>query len=63
MHSGMRDLDLFHSFGSVVDAGRFTRAGERVRRTQSTVSQQIGHLEEFYHAIYVWRIGGTPVGK
>ncbi|MBN4669498.1 LysR family transcriptional regulator, partial [Pandoraea nosoerga] len=30
----------------VVDAGGFTRAGERVHRTQSTVSQQIKRLEE-----------------
>src|SRR6202045_4466013 len=42
----MFDLDLLRSFGSVVDAGGFTRAGERVHRTQSTVSQQIKRLEE-----------------
>ena len=30
----------------MVDAGGFTRAGERVHRTQSTVSQQIKRLEE-----------------
>ncbi|CFO45803.1 LysR family transcriptional regulator [Bordetella pertussis] len=40
------DLDLLHSFVSVVDAGGFTRAGERVHRTQSTVSQQIRKLED-----------------
>src|SRR6476619_2966323 len=39
------DLDLLRSFVSVVDAGGFTRAGERVHRTQSTVSQQIRRLE------------------
>ncbi|WPL82716.1 LysR substrate-binding domain-containing protein [Bordetella hinzii] len=39
------DLDLLHSFVSVVDTGGFTRAGERVHRTQSTVSQQIRKLE------------------
>jgi len=39
-------LDLLRSFVSVVDAGGFTRAGERVHRTQSTVSQQIRRLEE-----------------
>jgi DNA-binding transcriptional LysR family regulator len=33
---------------SVVDAGGFTRAGERVHRTQSTVSQQIRRLEEVF---------------
>ena len=41
----MLDLDLLHSFISVVDTGGFTRAGERVHRTQSTVSQQIIRLE------------------
>lgn len=34
----MFDLDLLKSFVSVVDARGFTRAGERVNRTQSTVS-------------------------
>jgi DNA-binding transcriptional LysR family regulator len=36
----------FAEFVSVVDSGGFTRAGERVHRTQSTVSQQIKRLEE-----------------
>ncbi len=42
----MLDLDLLRSFVSVVDAGGFTRAGKRVHRTQSTVSQQIKRLED-----------------
>jgi len=42
----MFDLELLHTFVSVVDAGGFTKAGERVNRTQSTVSQQIRKLEE-----------------
>src|SRR5258708_21471304 len=42
----MFDLELLRSFVSVVDSGGFTRAGERVRRTQSTVSQQIRRMEE-----------------
>ena len=42
----MLDLDLLRSFVSVVEAGGFTRAGERVHRTQSTVSQQIKRLED-----------------
>src|SRR5499426_2262558 len=42
----MLDLDLLRSFVSVVDTGCFTRAGERVNRTQSTVSQQIKRLED-----------------
>ena len=41
----MLDLELLRSFVSVVEAGGFTRAGERVHRTQSTVSQQIKRLE------------------
>src|ERR1700738_998339 len=45
MNRVMLDLDLLRSFVSVVDAGGFTRAGERVHRTQSTVSQQIKRLE------------------
>src|SRR5476651_1062892 len=42
----MLDLELLRSFVSVVDVGGFTRAGERVHRTQSTVSQQIKRLED-----------------
>lgn len=42
----MLDLELLRSFVAVVDAGGFTRAGERVHRTQSTVSQQIKRLED-----------------
>jgi DNA-binding transcriptional LysR family regulator len=34
------------SFVSVADTGGFTRAGERVHKTQSTVSQQIKRLED-----------------
>jgi DNA-binding transcriptional LysR family regulator len=45
MATFMLDLELLRSFVSVVDAGGFTRAGERVHRTQSTVSQQIRRLE------------------
>ena len=42
----MLDLELLRSFVSVVDSGGFTRAGERIHRTQSTVSQQIKRLED-----------------
>ena len=42
----MLDIELLRSFVSVVDARGFTRAGERVHRTQSTVSQQIKRLED-----------------
>lgn len=46
MGAAMLDIELLRSFVSVVDSGGFTRAGERVHRTQSTVSQQIKRLEE-----------------
>src|SRR6516162_4149454 len=46
MATFMLDLELLRSFVSVVDAGGFTRAGERVHRTQSPVSQQIKRLED-----------------
>src|ERR1700726_1178721 len=46
MGAAMFDLELLRSFVSVVDSGGFTRAGERVHRTQSPVSQQIKRLED-----------------
>jgi DNA-binding transcriptional LysR family regulator len=42
----MFDLELLKTLVCVVDEGSFTRAGERVHRTQSTVSQQVRKLEE-----------------
>src|ERR1700761_5462293 len=53
----MLDLDLLRSFVSVVEAGGFTRAGERVHRTQSTVSQQIRRLEDDFGRPLLNRIG------
>jgi DNA-binding transcriptional LysR family regulator len=41
----MLDLDLLNTLVCVVDEHSFTRAGERVHRTQSTVSQQVRKLE------------------
>jgi DNA-binding transcriptional LysR family regulator len=41
----MLDLELLNTLVCVVDEGSFTRAGERVHRTQSTVSQQVRKLE------------------
>src|SRR6266568_4900280 len=46
MSVAMLDLELLRSFVSVVEAGCFNSAGERVHRTQSTVSQQIKRLED-----------------
>ena len=42
----MLDIDLLQSFVAVVESRSFTRAAERVHRTQSTVSQQIRKLED-----------------
>lgn len=42
----MLDLELLKTFVCVVDEGNFTRAAERVHRTQSTVSQQVRKLED-----------------
>lgn len=53
----MLDLELLRSFVSVVEAGGFTRAGTRVHRTQSTVSQQIKRLEEDVGQVLLHRDG------
>ena len=42
----MLDPILLRSFVTVVDTGNFTRAGEHLHLTQSTVSQQIIRLEQ-----------------
>lgn len=39
-------VELLRTFVAAVDAGSFTRAGERVCRTQSAVSMQMKRLEE-----------------
>lgn len=47
------EIDLLRTFVSAADSGGFTRAGERVHRTQSTVSQQIQRLEQAAgHALF-----------
>jgi len=40
------DLELLRTLVGIVDCGGFTRAGERLNRTQSTISQQIKRLED-----------------
>jgi DNA-binding transcriptional LysR family regulator len=40
------DFDVLRTFVAIADNGGFTRAAERVGRTQSTVSLQIKKLEE-----------------
>ena len=55
----MLDLELLRSFVSVVEAGGFTRAGERVHRTQSTVSQHNKRLEDDIGLVLLHRAGKT----
>lgn len=43
---GTLDLDLVRSFVAIAEAGGFTRASERLLRTQSTLSLQIKRLED-----------------
>src|SRR2546423_1069697 len=57
MEAPMLDLELLRSFVAVVEAGGFTRAAERVHRTQSTVSQQIRRLEEDVGQVLLHRDG------
>jgi DNA-binding transcriptional LysR family regulator len=42
----MLDTDQLRSFVAIIDTGSFTRAAERVNKTQSAVSMQIRRLEE-----------------
>ena len=42
----MLDTDQLKSFVAIVDTGSFTRAADRVNKTQSAVSMQIRRLEE-----------------
>jgi hypothetical protein len=43
------DLNLLRTFTAVIETGGFTRAADRVRLTQSTVSLQIKKLESHFH--------------
>src|ERR1700729_535756 len=44
--SAMLDTDQLRSFLAIVDSGSFTKAAERVHKTQSAVSMHIRRLEE-----------------
>lgn len=46
MEKPMLDPLLLRSFVAIIDSGSFTRAGERVHLTQSTISQQMRRLEQ-----------------
>ena len=53
------DLDLLRTFVGIIDSGGFTRAGERLHRTQSTISQQIKRLEDHVGQPLLLRQGRT----
>jgi len=64
------DLDLLRSFVAIADCGGFSRAAERVGRTQSTISLQIKRLEAGLGQTLFQRDGGrggrtvlTPQGE
>ena len=46
MERPLLDPQLLQSFVAIVETGSFTRAGERVHLTQSTISQQMRRLEQ-----------------
>lgn len=46
MHLRNLNLDLLRCFVTIADLGSFTRAGERLGRTQSAISLQVKRLEE-----------------
>lgn len=49
------DLELLRTFVAIVEGGGFTRAGERLHKSQSTVSQQVGRLERRLEAALLER--------
>lgn len=49
------DIDLLRAFVGVAESGSFTRAAEKLNRTQSTVSQQIQRLEQAANAALLLR--------
>jgi len=62
------DVDLLRSFALIAEEGSFTRAAERVGRTQSAISLQVKRLEEIVgHRVFVRGKGGivqlTPQGR
>lgn len=64
------DLDLLRSFAAIADSGGFSRAAERIGRTQSTISLQIKRLEAGLGQSLFQREGGrggrtvlTPQGE
>ena len=62
------DIDLLRSFALIAESGSFTRAAERVGRSQSAVSLQVQRLESLVgHRLFVRGKGAvvqlTPAGQ
>ena len=61
------DFDQLTTFLEVVKQGNFSRAGEKVYRSQSAVSAQIRQLEQEYGTRLLdrsgKRVGLTPAGE
>jgi DNA-binding transcriptional LysR family regulator len=55
------DLDLLRTLLLITEEGSFTRAAERVGRTQSAVSLQVQRLEEFVGQTLISRGKGGGV--
>lgn len=51
----MLDPRLLRAFTAIVDSGSFTLAAERLHMTQSTISQQLGRLEDAVGSILIER--------
>lgn len=61
MDSPLLDPQLLRSFVAIIETGSFTRAGERVHLTQSTISQQMRRLEQQLGCPLLDRSGRTVV--
>ncbi len=61
MDSPLLDPQLLRSFVAILETGSFTRAGERVHLTQSTISQQMRRLEQQLGCPLLDRSGRTVV--
>lgn len=56
------DVDLMRTFAAIADAGSFTRAAERVGRTQAAVSLQMKRLEALAGcALFLRSQGASPL--
>ncbi|TCU58823.1 DNA-binding transcriptional LysR family regulator [Novosphingobium sp. PhB57] len=67
MNENMLDPRLLRSFVAIADTGHFTRAAERLGMTQSTISQQLGRLEDMAGHALIDRaarpVRPTPMGE